>query len=72
MDSPHFTEHCTERKGETGRHRPCSSWADYQKLPGRHKPTVNPYAQHRQEAAYYAHQHYRVGDGMRRVYNSEK
>lgn len=70
MDPPHLTEHGAERQGEAGRHRPRSSLADYQKLPRRHEPTVNSYKQHCQEAAYYSHQHYSVGAGMRRVNNS--
>jgi len=69
---PYLAEHGTERKSETGRHRPRSSLADYQELPRCHEPTVNSYAQHGQEAADYAHEHYRVGGGMRRVYNSKK
>lgn len=72
MNPPHFTKHGTERQGKTDRHRPRSRLADYQKLPRRHEPTVNSYTQHGQEAAYYSHQHYRIGGGMRRVYNSEK
>lgn len=72
MDPPYFAEHGAKREGETGRHRPCSSLADYQKLPRSHKPTVNPYTEDGEEAAYYADQHYGIGGGMRRVYNSEK
>lgn len=72
MNPPDFAKHGTERQSETDRHRPRSSLADYQKLPRRHEPTVNSYAQHGQEAAYYSHQHYRIGGGMRRIYNSEK
>lgn len=54
MDSPNFTKHGAKRKSEANRHRPRSSLADYYKLPRRHEPTVNPYAQHGQEAAYYS------------------
>lgn len=72
MNPPHFAKHGTERQGEADRHRPRSSLADYQKLPLCHEPTVNSYAQDGQEAAYYSEQHYRIGGGMRRIYNSEK